>query len=149
MKSLVHLTIFVWTITLLLSGCSTPSGGSISIDWEDKQARNEHEEPKVSKKKGPPDHAPAHGYRAKHAYRYYPNERTYYDSKRKLYFYIEKDGWTFGATLPSNIRLSNEYVTVNVDTDKPYEYYEEHEKKYPPGKSKKDKKKKGNKWANK
>ena len=112
-----------------------------------KYVENPPEEPEVSKKNGPPDHAPAHGYRAKHTYRYYPNESTYYDAKRKLYFFMEKGGWTFGATLPSSISLSTEYVTISVNTDRPYEYYEEHEKKYPPGKSKKEKKKKGNKWA--
>ena len=150
MKSLT-ISIFAVIIAaaFILSGCATPTGGSVSVDWEEPVSQSEPPEPKVAKKNGPPPHAKAHGYRAKHSYRYYPNECTYYDSKRNLYFYLEKDGWTIGASLPSNIKLSNDYVTVNLETDRPYEYYEEHSEKYPPQKKNKKEKKKGNKWANK
>lgn len=150
MKSL---TISVFAVIIaasfILSGCATPTGGSVSVDWEEPVSQSERPEPKVVKKNGPPPHAKAYGYRAKHSYRYYPNECTYYDSKRNLYFYLEKDGWTIGASLPNNIKLSNDYVTVKLETDTPYEYYEEHSQRYPPQKKKKKEKKKGNKWANK
>jgi len=36
-----------------------------------------------NKDSGPPDHAKAHGYRAKHTYRYYPSAQAYYDVERK------------------------------------------------------------------
>ena len=84
-----------------------------------------------------------------HSYRYYRNEHTYYDTDRHLYFYLEGDGWRIAASLPSHIKLSNDYISVELDTDKPYEYYEEHSGKYPPGQMKKGEKKKGKKWANK
>ena len=134
-------------VAFILSGCATPSGGSVSVGWEKPGSHCESQEPKVAKKNGPPPHAKAHGYRAKKSYRYYPNECTYYDSKRRLYFYLETDGWTIGASLPNHIKLSNNYVTVKLETDKPYEFYEEHSEKYPPQKMKK--KKKGKKWAKK
>ena len=39
---------------------------------------------------GPPAHAKAHGYRAKHQYRYYPIvQKVYHDSERGLYFYLK------------------------------------------------------------
>ena len=37
-------------------------------------------------KQGPPPWAPAHGYRAKYQYYYYPSSYVYFDTKKKLYF---------------------------------------------------------------
>ena len=102
------------------------------------------------KKKGPPAHAPAHGYRAKHQYRYYHSRSVYYDTSRKLYFYIKGDKWAVGASLPNRIRIEvGNSVNIELDTDKPYIYHSEHAKKYPPGqkKIKKKKKKKKKKWG--
>lgn len=140
---------FITAAAFLLSGCATPSGGNISVDWEKPKSQQESPQPKVAKKTGPPSHAPAHGYRAKHSYRYYPNERIYYDVERTVYFYLEKDGWTIGASLPNQTRLSSDYVTVKLETDRPYDHYDEHAKKYPPQKGKKKEKKKDKKWAKK
>jgi hypothetical protein len=99
------------------------------------------------KKKGPPAHAPAHGYRAKHQYRYYPSSSVYYDSERKIYFYLKGDNWEVGVTLPKNIRLRlGDYVSIEMNTDKPYTHYADHVKRYPPGQMKKNNKKK-NKWS--
>jgi hypothetical protein len=99
------------------------------------------------KKKGPPAHAPAHGYRSKHHYRYYPSRSVYYDSDRRIYFYIEGDNWEVGASLPSSLRMGlGDSVSIELDTDKPYIYHEDHVKKYPPGQMKKKNKKKG-KWG--
>ena len=94
-------------------------------------------------KGGPPPHAPAHGYRAKYQYRYYPSCSVYYDYGRKIYFYIKGDHWEFGASLPSHLRIGlGDSVNIELDTDKPYIYHAEHVKKYPPGQLKnKDKKK--------
>jgi hypothetical protein len=72
----------------------------------------------VYKKGGPPPWAPAHGYRAKHKYRYYP-------------FRIDV----------------NDYVTLEMESNKPYEYDRQVVKRYPPGQLKKKHKKKGKgKW---
>ena len=99
------------------------------------------------KKKGPPAHAPAHGYRTKHQYRYYPSRSVYYDTGRRLYFYIKGDNWEVGASLPKQIRIGlGDSVNIELDTDKPYVYHSKHVKKYPPGKMKKKNKKK-NKWG--
>ena len=99
------------------------------------------------KKKGPPAHAQAHGYRAKHQYRYYPSRSVYYDTGRRLYFYIKGDNWEIGASLPSHIRIGlGDSVSIELDTDKPYVHHAEHVKKYTPGQMKKKNKKK-NKWG--
>jgi hypothetical protein len=93
------------------------------------------------KKGGPPPWAPAHGYRAKYRYRYYPSFYVYFDLGREVYFYLEGDKWRMSARLPSAIRLeSAHYVTIELGTDKPYEYFSEHKKQYPPGQVKKKKK---------
>jgi hypothetical protein len=99
------------------------------------------------KKKGPPPHAPAHGYRAKHQYRYYPSSSVYYDTGRRLYFYIKGGNWEVGASLPNQIRIGlGDSVKIELNTDKPYIYHSEHVNKYPPGQLKKKNKKK-NKWG--
>jgi hypothetical protein len=57
-------------------GCHATGGGA-HIDWgEDKVASSPSGHGNKAKG-GPPPHAPAHGYRAKHTYRYYPCERVY------------------------------------------------------------------------
>lgn len=83
------------------------------------------------KKAGPPPHAKAHGYRAKHTYRYYPSANAYYDVERKSYFYLEGNNWRVGVSLPDNlnVRLGN-YVTIGMDSDKPYSSFEVHKRQY-------------------
>ncbi len=94
-------------------------------------------------KQGPPPWAPAHGYRAKHQYRYYPSSYVYFDVGRRLYFYYEGGHWRVSASLPGGIQIEvSDYVTLEMDTDKPYEYNTEVVKRYPPGQEKKLNKKK-------
>jgi hypothetical protein len=80
---------------------------------------------------GPPAHAPAHGYRAKFKYRYYSRCRVYYDAARGVYFYLKGENWEVGISLPSHIKNDlGEYVSLKLDTDTPYLFNEEHNKKY-------------------
>jgi hypothetical protein len=97
---------------------------------------------------GPPPHAPAHGYRAKHKYHYYPDSSVYFDVDRGMYFYLAGDKWQVSASLPSSIQVDlGDHVSIDLDTSQPYEYHEEHKHKYPPGKGKKKEKNKGKgKW---
>lgn len=92
---------------------------------------------------GPPPHAPAHGYRAKHHYHYYPSDYVYFDLSRKAYFYMEGGAWRMSVSLPEHLRIKlGNSVSIDMDTDRPYTHFEEHKKKYPPGQLKKKKKKK-------
>jgi len=101
---------------------------------------------KSKPKGGPPPHAPAHGYRAKHHYRYYPSCYVYFDLSRKCYFYLDGDNWKVSVSLPVSLRAQlGEYVSIEMDTDRPYTEFEDHKKKYPPGQLKK--KKKEEKWS--
>ena len=73
------------------------------------------------KHNGPPDHAPAHGYRAKHKYEYYPDSQVYFESSRGLYFYLSGSNWKMTASLPTDLKLKlGNHVTIEMDSDKPY-----------------------------
>ena len=83
---------------------------------------------------GPPPWAPAHGRRAREAqyrYYYYPASGVYLNVATGSYFYLNGGTWQVAMALPSTVILdSNNYVSLELDTDRPYLYYEEHRGKY-------------------
>ena len=97
---------------------------------------------------GPPPWAPAHGYRAKYRYHYYPSSYVYYDLGRKLYFYYDGGNWQVSVSLPARIHIDiGDYVTLEMNTGRPYDYHSEVFRRYPPGHEKKKSKAKGKeKW---
>ena len=116
--------IFLITLIFIISfSLIIPHEGDFSIGCSPVMAKG--------KKTGPPPHAKAHGYRAKHTYRYYPAANTYYDVERKSYFYLEGNNWRVGVSLPDelDVRLGK-YVTIGMDSDKPYTSFEEHRRQY-------------------
>ena len=132
-KLVIYFVISVFVGVMSTNGFA---GGSFSVSWgkdsqpEQPQVKHKHKH----KKSGPPAHAPAHGYRAKHQYRYYPSSKVYHDTRRGLYFYLKGDNWEVGASLPSKLQAGmGNYVNLELDTDKPYAHHAEHVKKYPPG----------------
>jgi len=123
----IILLMFMW---IILYGCH---GGTVVIG----DSRPPPAGPPVYEK-GPPPWAPAHGYRAKRHYRYYPSSYVYYDTGRGLYFYYEGDNWRVGVSLPSHIHIDvGDYVTLDMDTDRPYTYHSDVVDRYPPGQAKK------------
>ena len=132
--------VLVLSLSLFFTGCQ---GMRFAI-----QSEPSPEPSPVYKEGGPPPWAPAHGYRAKHKYLYYPSSRVYYEKERETYFYYLDGQWRVSVSLPSYLRIDvNDYVTLEMDSDKPYEYDLEVVKKYPPGQLKKKHKKKGKgKW---
>jgi hypothetical protein len=130
------LKLLLCLILVVFFSTSLHAGGSFTLKWgkdsepAQQQAKEDH------KKVGPPAHAPAHGYRAKQQYRYYPDQKVYHDPERGLYFYLKGDNWEVGASLPSPLRSAlGESVSIELDTDKPYVNNAEHVKMYPPKKS--------------
>jgi len=117
---------------VLLFAFTVLAGEAISVQWGDNAKPQSNAGLYSQKKGGPPPHAPALGYRTKHQYQYYPNSNVYHDASRGLYFYLKGDGWAVGASLPTDL-LPNlgASVSLNMDTDKPYEYNAEHLKQYP------------------
>jgi hypothetical protein len=126
--------------------CSTHSG-QVSVGWGHDTHSGAIVTASSPHKKGPPAHAPAHGYRAKHHYRYYPGTDVYYDTGRRLYFYLSGNDWAVAATLPAALKVKlGDYVSIEMATDRPYMYHKAHKAKY---KAKKPKKSHQKKWANK
>ncbi|UCD57070.1 MAG: hypothetical protein JSV16_14845 [Candidatus Hydrogenedentota bacterium] len=116
-----------------LSACSSINEAGIYV--------GEGPEPKA----GPPPHAPAHGYRAKHTYHYYPDAHVYFDIGTGMYFYLDGGEWKISASLPRDLHVClGDHVTIEMDSDRPYTEFEYHKQKYPPGQTKK--KNKGKKW---
>jgi hypothetical protein len=116
--------IFLITLIFIISfSLVSPDEGDFSISCSLVLAKG--------KNTGPPPHAKAHGYRAKHTYRYYPAANAYYDVERKSYFYLEGNNWQVGVSLPDNINVRlGSYVTIGMDSDKPYTRFEEHRRQY-------------------
>lgn len=83
---------------------------------------------------GPPPWAPAHGRRAQEAqyrYYYYPASDVYLNVATGSYFYLNGGSWQVAMALPSTVILdSSNYVSLELETDRPYLYYEEHRVKY-------------------
>jgi len=111
-------------LSVLLGGCSSPRSVGVKIvDRQEPGYRVAH------KRTGPPPHAPAHGYRKKFGYDYYPAANVYYDRGRKVYFYLAGNNWEMGVSLPSTLRLNvNEAIYLELGTDRPYRHNTEHVK---------------------
>ena len=140
-KNLKGVVVFFAIFTLVIFFSSAVfAGGSFSFKWgKDKEPENNQVKHtyKHKKKGGPPPHAPAHGYRAKHKYRYYPSSNVYKDTEKGLYFYLKGEKWEVGASLPLPLKEGlGESVSFELETDKPYIHHTEHVKQYPPKKSK-------------
>ena len=126
-------TVYLAVFCLLSFSSSSFAGGAISVQWgNDSKPGCDDCDSKYKKKGGPPPHAPAHGFRAKHQYRYYPNCNVYHDRSRNMFFYMKGDGWAAGASLPTSLESSlGVSVNLDMDTDKPYEHNAQHVKEYP------------------
>ncbi|HEY9110227.1 MAG TPA: hypothetical protein VIM92_00435 [Rhodanobacteraceae bacterium] len=70
----------------------------------------------------PPPWAPAHGWRAKHQYVYYPSAEVYYEPASRMWFWFGGDGWQAGLSLPIALHgfVSTGGVNIALDVDQPY-----------------------------
>lgn len=118
-KTKFLLAVLVWAFfPLFLSGCYIVPAGTV---YEG----------------GPPPHAPAHGYRKYHSYRYYPEAQVYYSLERRAYFYYDHAGWRMSVTLPYELRLRlGDHVIIEMDSDRPYRDFDKHRNRYPSAKYK-------------
>lgn len=82
---------------------------------------------------GPPPWAPAHGYRAKQKYLYYPKYNIYKDPVSGLFFSFHAGSWGKGD-LPPNLdpRHLGRGYTFEGDMDEPYKGNRQHKNKYKP-----------------
>src|SRR6266542_2137431 len=67
---------------------------------------------------GPPPWAPAHGYRAKHVYQYYPQSEVYFDIYTRNYFYMSGGIWQDSVSLPPTMSIQHDHVVdLELETD--------------------------------
>lgn len=67
-----------------------------------------------------------------HSYYYYPGSQIYFNPGQKLYFYRVGNVWKKSVNLPPGITINpGEQVTVKLNTDKPYQHFNQHKVKYP------------------
>lgn len=127
--------LFLFAGLMLMYGCA---GMSVTVGDSPEGATRDvvrHNGRAVGNGNGPPPWAPAHGYRAKHRYRYYPSSQIYFDEGREIYFYYDNGQWRTTVRLPGRIRAQlGEAVTLEMDTDQPYEYHGQVLKRYHSGK---------------
>jgi hypothetical protein len=81
---------------------------------------------------GPPPWAPAYGHRAQlNQYYYYPASGVYLNVATGTYYYMNGGSWQMGMSLPPTMIIdSGAYVSLQLDTDRPYLYYDQHRGQY-------------------
>ena len=63
---------------------------------------------------------------------YYPEAQVYFDPARRLYFFMQANRWAARATLPPELsRDIGPPVTVELDSDQPYDHHDEVQRNYP------------------
>ena len=69
----------------------------------------------------------------RYAYRYYPDDRVYFDLQRKTYWYYDKGDWQEAAMLPHQIAtFLGRYVPMRSDAFPPWKANRAHMSTYPP-----------------
>jgi hypothetical protein len=79
-------------------------------------------------KGGPRPWAPAHGFRRKVSYHYYPDHEVYYCPSRRQYVWFEYGEWRVGVTLPASITLDarhDRHYVVSLASDEPQDFHDE------------------------
>lgn len=136
--SSLRILMFSTFIILLLGGCQSNGRGGLGVGIV---FQDNHHHTQSSPGNGPPAHAPAHGrrHKQKYTYRYYPGAEIYFSPASGLYFYYSDSEWRSTVKLSGELKadLGSSYVTLDMDTDKPYKHHKEHVEKYPPGQAKK------------
>lgn len=101
---------------------------------KDKKEHKEGKEYKEHKEHGPPPWAPAHGYRRKTRYIYFPERETYYDIDRGVYIRYEGQNWEVSAKIPlplQSVNLEKERkIELGYSGDDVQVHFEMHKKQY-------------------
>lgn len=123
-------TILVLTAAaaLIPVGCSR-----VDIGWSSGRTASVKPGP-PSRGKGPPAWAPAHGYRRKMAYYYYPDHEVYFSLETKQYSWREGVQWRVGVTLPSSLNIDivfDRHHRIEVAGEGPHVFHAQVAAQYP------------------
>jgi len=106
--------------TLFLTGCvvvdKEPRRGVVIVE---------------SDRHGPPPWAPAHGWRRKHEYHYYPIIQVYYYPHVKRYYWLEGSDWKTGVRLPSYFVIEESRKVIFELDDEPHKHHGRIKNDYP------------------
>lgn len=94
-------TTFLSAVALAALLCATDGAWAKKKDAPPPYGQEEYLPPGQAKKHGPPPWAPAHGYRAKQRYRYYPAHNIYQDPVSGLFFSLQGGAWVKGGLPPA------------------------------------------------
>lgn len=76
----------------------------------------------AKRKGGPPPWAPAHGYRAKQKYRYYPSHNVYHDPSTGIFWSLQGGIWGQGLPSGVNARKLGRYRVFTGPADEPWRH---------------------------
>ena len=154
MKKKYAVIFLLLLLLFMFSGCAN-TGYGVSARFPANpavQATVVNAPPPSYEEQGPPPWAPAHGHRAKYRYRYYPSNEVYFDMGRGLYFYYRDRSWRASVSIPASIsaNISSGFVSLEMDTARPFIHHHEVQKRYPHEKGRKYRKQKKvkNKYRN-
>lgn len=70
----------------------------------------------------PPPWAPAHGWRAKHQYTYYPRGEVYYARDTHMWFWLDGGNWRSGLRLPGDFQAFVQVggISIELGSERPY-----------------------------
>jgi hypothetical protein len=73
------------------------------------------------------------GHWGRYEYYYYPNPGVYQDRDRNLYFYHDGGHWRESPSPPPSFHPdTSHHRPLRLDTDKPYMYHSDVQKRFPP-----------------
>ncbi len=64
-------------------------------------------------------------------YWYYPHDQFYFDRDHNVYYFQEHGDWRQSDHLPSRYSFDSPHVTIDENTDKPYENHKRHMREHP------------------
>jgi hypothetical protein len=126
------LSIFLISVSLLLSS----SGLSADFDVSRGNAQSVHIDSSLVSL--PENNAyiypVGYNHRLMRQYQYFPSVCVYHDANRGLYFFQRDHQWCIAVSLPIDLRTElDEYVTLKMESDKPYLFNDQHKRQYPSG----------------
>ena len=135
------LSFFIVGFLLILTSHGSFAGDKNNIRQSEIKNNEVLEEKDYSAKMGVKGQAYSSVVQKNYLYHYYPSSNVYFSVEKKMYYYLEDDNWKICSFLPSDLKKeSDEYVRLELDTDKPYIYHKQHIAKFAQAES--DKKKK-------
>lgn len=148
MKKITIWSVIFISTALILSSSVLAGGGDFS--WGNQSNKWTAHSIYASRHHHSSSYSSAHGNRCHHRYQYFPSVCVYHEAMRGRYFFLHEHEWRTAVSLPIDLRMQlGDYVNIDMQSDKPFIYNEQHRKQYPSGRGKNAMKENGRTWAEK